>query len=44
MATDASALGVLLFDASDEEHKSIYTELGAGLENGALTHVIGRWF
>jgi NADPH2:quinone reductase len=44
IARDASVLGVLLFDASDEELKAIHTKLGAGLENGTLTPVIGRRF
>ena len=42
MARDASVLGVLLFNASDEELKTIHAALEAGLENGTLAPVIGR--
>ncbi len=44
MSRDASILGALLFNASNEELKSIHAALGAGLENGTLKPVIGQKF
>jgi NADPH2:quinone reductase len=42
MGKDATILGMTLFNATDEELREIHAGLGAGLENGTLTPVIGR--
>ncbi|MCL5125842.1 MAG: NADPH:quinone reductase [Deltaproteobacteria bacterium] len=44
MSRDASILGVLLFNASDDELATIHAALGAGLENGTIRPVIGKTF
>ena len=44
MKRDASILGLLVFNASEAELASIHAALGAGLENGALTPVVGKEF
>ena len=44
MKRDASILGLLVFNASEDELVRIHAALGAGLENGALTPVIGKEF
>ena len=42
MARDASILGMVLFNASHAEMRSIHAALGAGLANGSLRPEIGR--
>ena len=42
MARDASILGMLLFNVSDQDAQSIHAALYAGFENGTLRPVIGR--
>ena len=42
MMRDADIHGMLLFNATAKEKKPIHAALGAGLENGTLTPVIGR--
>ncbi|WP_447985287.1 NADPH:quinone reductase [Nitrospira sp. Nam74] len=42
MARDASILGMLLFNVSDQDAQSIHPALYAGFENGTLRPVIGR--
>ncbi|RJQ50691.1 MAG: NADPH:quinone reductase [Nitrospiraceae bacterium] len=42
MTRDAAILGMVLFNASEREMLSIHAALGAGLENGALSPVVGR--
>ncbi len=42
MSRDGSIVGMLLFNASDEELVSIYAALGAGLANGTLKPVVGK--
>ena len=42
MARDASILGMLLFNVSDQDAPSIHAALYAGFENGTLRPVIGR--
>ncbi len=44
MKRDASILGLLVFNASEAELATIHAALGAGLENGALTPVVGKEF
>jgi NADPH2:quinone reductase len=44
MGKDAAILGMTLFNATREEFKEIHAGILAGLENGALTPVIGREF
>jgi len=44
MKRDASILGLLVFNASEAELARIHAALGAGLENGTLTPVIGKEF
>jgi NADPH2:quinone reductase len=41
MARDAAILGVLIFNAPDQELASIHSALGAGLKNGTLRPFIG---
>jgi NADPH2:quinone reductase len=42
MSRDAQILGMILFNASAAELKSIFAALGAGLENGSLRPVVGK--
>ena len=42
MARDASILGMLLFNVTDQDAESIHAALHAGFENGTLRPVIGR--
>jgi NADPH2:quinone reductase len=42
MARDASIHGMMLFNAPDDDLKSIHAAIFAGLENGTLTPVIGQ--
>ncbi len=42
MGRDASVLGMVLFNASDEERASIWAAIAAGLEAGTLRPVVGR--
>ena len=42
MAREASILGLLLWNATDQELASIHAGLGAGLENGTLRPVVGK--
>jgi NADPH2:quinone reductase len=42
MGKDAAVLGMTLFNATREEFVEIHAGIGAGLENGTLTPVIGR--
>lgn len=42
MGRDASIHGMLLFNASEEDLKSIHAALYAGLENGTLNPVVGK--
>ncbi len=44
MRRESAILGVLLFNASENELASIHAALGAGLENGTLRPVIGQEF
>jgi NADPH2:quinone reductase len=44
MARDASVLGMMLWNASDDELAAIYHDLIAGLEAGVLVPVVGREF
>jgi NADPH:quinone reductase len=42
MRRSGSILGMLLFNASQEEQRSMHAAIGAGLENGTLRPVVGR--
>ena len=42
MRRDAAILGMVLMNADDREMFSIHSALGAGLENGTLSPVVGR--
>ena len=42
MAREASILGMTLFNASEEDLKSIHGQIFEGLQNGTLKPVIGR--
>lgn len=42
MSQEACVLGMLLWNANEEDVKSIQAALGAGLENGTLRPVVGR--
>jgi NADPH2:quinone reductase len=42
MASDATILGVMLYNASEREMAGIHAALGAGLENGTLRPVVRR--
>jgi len=42
MSKDGAVLAMTMFNATAEEHRTIHAALGAGLENGTLTPVIGR--
>lgn len=42
MSREASILGLLLWNATEKETRSIHAALGAGLENGTLRPVVGR--
>ena len=42
MARDAAILGMTLFNTSPQEQASIHAALGAGLEAGTLSPVVGR--
>lgn len=44
MARDASIHGLLLFNAPEDDLRSIHQALGAGLENGTLRPLVGREF
>jgi NADPH2:quinone reductase len=44
MGKDSAILGMTLFNASPEELAGIHKGIGAGLETGALTPVVGREF
>jgi NADPH2:quinone reductase len=44
MKSDASIMGLLVFNASEDELVRIHAALGAGFENGSLTPVIGKEF
>jgi NADPH2:quinone reductase len=44
MARDASILGMMLWNATDDELATIYRELIAGLEAGVLVPVVGHEF
>ena len=44
MARDAAILGMTLFNATREHLEEIHAGIGAGLENGSLTPVIGKEF
>jgi NADPH2:quinone reductase len=39
---DGTILGMTMFNALPEEQRAIHAALGAGLENGTLTPVVGR--
>lgn len=42
MMRDASILGMVLFNATAAENRSMHAALGAGLENGSLQPVVGQ--
>ncbi len=42
MVREAAVLGLLLWNTTDREMRSIHAALGAGLENGTLRPVTGR--
>ncbi len=42
MSREAAILGMLLWNATEQETKSIHAALGAGLENGTLRPVVGK--
>ncbi|MBI2188568.1 MAG: NADPH:quinone reductase [Acidobacteria bacterium] len=42
MSKDADVLGMTMFNAEAEEYRVIHAALGAALENGAVTPVVGR--
>ena len=42
MSREAAILGVLLWNATEQETKSIHAALGAGLENGTLRPIVGK--
>ncbi len=42
MRNNAAILGMLWFNATDGERHSMYSAIGAGLENGCLNPVVGR--
>jgi NADPH2:quinone reductase len=44
MGKDAAILGMTLFNAGPDELREIHAGIGAGLERGALTPVVGREF
>jgi NADPH2:quinone reductase len=44
MARDAAILGMTLFNATREDLEEIHAGIGAGLDNGSLTPVIGKEF
>ena len=44
MQRDAQVLGMVFFNASPEERRSIYAALDAGFENGTLNPVVGKDF
>jgi NADPH2:quinone reductase len=44
MARDAAILGMTLFNATREDLLEMHAAIGAGLESGALTPVVGREF
>jgi NADPH2:quinone reductase len=44
MKRDASIMGLLVFNASEDELVRIHAALGAGFENGSLSPVIGKEF
>ncbi len=39
---EATILGMIVFNATEKERASIHAAIGAGLENGTLTPVIGQ--
>ncbi len=42
MSREASILGMLVWNATEQETKSIHAALGAGLENGTIRPVVGK--
>jgi NADPH2:quinone reductase len=42
MAREAAVLGLLLWNTSEKEMRSIHAALAAGLENGSIRPVVGR--
>ncbi len=42
MVRDAAVLGMLLFNASERDLKSVHSALFAGLENGVLRPIVGK--
>jgi NADPH2:quinone reductase len=44
MARDAAILGMTLFNATREDLEEIHAGIGAGLDNGSLTPMIGKEF
>jgi NADPH2:quinone reductase len=42
MSKDGDVLGMTMFNATAEEYRVIHAALGAGLDNGTLTPVVGR--
>lgn len=42
MSKDGTILGMTMFNATPYEYRMIHAGLGAGLENGSLTPVVGR--
>lgn len=44
MAREASIFGLMLFNATDAERKSIYAAISAGLENETLRPIVGKRF
>ena len=42
MSKDATVLGMTMVNATAEEYRTIHAAIGAGLESGTLTPVVGR--
>jgi len=42
MSRDAAILGMVLFNAAEEEQARIHAALAAGLENGSVRPIVGQ--